>query len=116
MIDQFSFAHLINSVMLQIRKIMNKDQNIIEETEKLELILYKYYIRKTFCEDGHELTTKRKTKKRLENNEDIRKEIRVFILKERLKDYKRKRHQHLESMKDSRLAKQVQKYKSTRQA
>ena len=40
-------------------------------------------------------------------NESIREELQVFDLNEKLKDYKQRRKEHLETMSDSRLAKQV---------
>ena len=44
-------------------------------------------------------------------NEAKREEIQVMKFNEKLKDYKQWWKEHLEQMSDSRLAKQVQKYK-----
>ena len=44
-------------------------------------------------------------------NEAIREELKVFNLNEKLKDYKQRWKGRLERMSDSRLAKQVWKYK-----
>ena len=47
-------------------------------------------------------------------NEAIREELQVFNLNEKLKDYKQRWKEHLKRMSDSRLAKEVWKYKPIR--
>ena len=50
---------------------------------------------------------------RCTENKAIREELQIFDLYKKLKDYKQRWKEHLERMSDSRLSKQVWKYKRT---